>query len=104
MEWIYRLKLIDNLTDVNNWKENDELIVRRHFNHLLHLKEKDVLLLAGKTKGNDKDTIGIVIFKAPSYKEALKIMNNDPAIKEGIMTGFLQEYSTAVFNTSYKKD
>ena len=104
MEWLYRLKLIDKLINVNNWTEKEELVVRDHYKNLEQLKEKDILLLAGKTKGNDKDTIGIVIFKAPTHEEALKIMNSDPAIKSGIMIGFLQEYSTALLNTNYKKD
>ncbi len=104
MEWIYRLSLINRLSNVDNWTRNDEEIVRKHFKNLVSLKEKNTLLLAGKTVGNDKDTIGIVIFKAPNYEDALKIMNSDPAILEGIMTGFLQEYNTAILNFDYKKD
>lgn len=103
-EYLYRLTLIDRLLSADNWSNNDEEIIHRHFDNLVSLKEKNILLLAGKTAGNDKDTIGLVIFKAPSYEDALNIMNSDPAIKEGIMTGFLQEYNAAVLNLNYKKD
>ena len=104
MEFLYKLTLIDRLVPEENWTESDKDIVYEHYNNLLKLKEKGILLLAGKTSGQDKDTMGIVIFKADSMKEAKGIMNNDPAIMNGIMTGRLWEYNTAVHNQTYKKD
>lgn len=104
MDFIYRLKLIDRLIPENNWTKADEKIIAEHFAHLVKMKNSNQLLLAGKTTGQDKDTIGIVIFKAASYEAALGIMNNDPAIKQKIMTGFLQEYDVALLNYEYKKD
>ena len=103
MEFIYFLKLIKRLEKVENWTEQDEKIVGEHFNQLLKLKENGSLLLAGKTSGNDEDTLGVVIFKADNMEEASKIMQNDPAIKKGIMTGKLQEYNVALLNKEYKK-
>lgn len=104
MNFIYRLKLIDRLIPEENWTKADESIVSDHFSKLLELKKDNLLLLAGKTEGQDKDTFGIVIFKANSYDEALKIMNNDPAISNGIMNGHLQEFNIAILNKEYKKD
>lgn len=104
MDFIYRLTLIERLIPEENWTKEDEKILGEHFQHLVSLQKKNQLLLAGKTAGQDKDTIGIVIFKADSYEDALKIMNNDPAIVNGIMTGFLQEYSIALLNKEYKND
>lgn len=104
MEYLYRLSLKEEFLELDAWTTKEEMIIRNHFKHLLSLKEEGLLLVAGKSKGNDKDTIGLVIFKAPSEETALDIMNSDPAVKEGLMTGFLQEYSSAVINTSYKKD
>ena len=104
MEFLYRLKLIDRLIPKENWTKEDEEIVSKHFQNLMLLKESNQLLLAGKTAGQDEFTIGLVIFRAESFAEAQKIMDNDPAIKGGIMTGFLQEYNTAILNKAYKND
>ena len=59
--------------------------------------------MAGKTSNLNPDTKGFVFFQAKSEEKASSIMNNDPAIKEGIMTGTLQEYDIALFNKNYKK-
>ncbi len=104
MEFIYVLKLIERLIPEENWTRNDEEILSKHFNHLLHLKEKGQLLLAGKTAGQDHDTMGIVIFKADDKNQAEDIMRSDPAIHKGIMTGKLWEYSIAILNQEYKND
>lgn len=103
MEFIYKLILVDRLFVEEAWTKEDEAIVSRHFNHLLQLKEKGSLILAGKTSGLSKDTYGICIFKAENLEAAQEIMKNDPAIKEGIMTGYLQQYDVALFNENYKK-
>jgi uncharacterized protein YciI len=104
MEYIYILKLVERLEKVDNWTNKDNNIVGEHFNNLLNLKEKGILLLAGKTAGNDHDTFGVVIFKADSFEEAEKIMLKDPAIKKGIMTAKLWEYNVALLNKEYKND
>ncbi len=98
------LRLIERLEKAKNWTDIDNTIVSEHFNNLLQLKEKGVLLLAGKTAGNDRDTFGVVIFKAQSFENAERIMLSDPAIKKGIMTGKLWEYNVALHNKAYKND
>ena len=104
MDYIYVLKLIDRLVSEENWSNEDQEIVRAHFSNLQRLEKQGTLLLAGKTAGQDKDTMGIVIFKATSMEEANRIMANDPAIKNGIMTGKLWEYNLAILNKEYKND
>lgn len=97
MEFLYRLTLVDRLFIEDNWTDLDEAIIGRHFAHLQALQKAGKLILAGKSAGLDVDTIGLVIFKADSFEEARIIMNNDPAIKEGIMTGLLQKYTVALY-------
>lgn len=103
MEFIYKTILVDRLYKEENWTEQDEKITSDHFNYLLDLKSKNQLVLAGKTAGLDLSTYGIVVFKANNLEEAKDIMNNDPAIKNGIMKGTLHEYSLAIFNSDFKK-
>ncbi len=102
MEFVYKLILEDRLFQEENWTEKDEKIVSEHFNHLLQLKEQNKLILAGKTAGLDTTTYGLCIFTADSLKEATAIMNNDPAVKSGIMKATLHEYNIALFNPGYK--
>lgn len=103
-EFVYKLILVDRLFLEENWTEEDEAIIGRHFAHLLDLQQSNQLILAGKTAGLDLDTYGLVLFTAHDNDEAQAIMDRDPAIVEGIMTGTLQEYNVALFNSTYKKE
>ncbi|MFS1513767.1 YciI family protein [Chengkuizengella sp. SCS-71B] len=99
-QYIYVLKLIPKLLDESKWtgKEND--IVGRHFKALQKLQSEGQLILAGRTQNMDETTFGIVIFKAESENEANLIMENDPAVKEGIMTAKLYPYQVALISES----
>ena len=99
MEFIYKLILRQDLFIESNWTVKEELIVNEHFNYLTNLKDKGILILAGKTSGLDESTYGICIFKADTLEKARQIMNNDPAIVNGVMTGLLQEFNVALINT-----
>jgi len=95
-EYLYQLKLIQRLKDESAWTEKDEAIVGEHFQRLVELRDQGVVLLAGKTDREGEDGFGIVIFQAGSEVEAERIMNEDPAITKGIMTGVLFAYHVAV--------
>lgn len=101
MDFIYKLTLIPRLINEDNWTKEEHNIVSEHFQNLVKMKEDGVLLLAGKTAGQDSDTMGLVIFKAESLEQAKMIMNSDPAIKKGIMSGKLWEYNVALLNQDY---
>lgn len=60
-QFIYILKLIPSLLNVDNWTAHDEEIVDRHFAKLQELLKEEKLILAGKTVGLDEKTFGIVI-------------------------------------------
>jgi uncharacterized protein YciI len=71
-------------------------IISQHFNYLKDLTERGVMVLAGRTLNADETTFGIAIFTAPSADAARAIMNNDPAVKNGIMRAELYPYHIAV--------
>lgn len=100
--YLYKLKLIERLQDEQNWTEKDEQIVHDHFHALQQLLERNQLIMAGRTLTEGPTTFGIVVFTAESEKEASAIMNQDPAVNNGIMTSELFPYSVALFNPSYK--
>lgn len=95
-EFIYYLKLVERLTIEGGWTKNDNKIISDHFEHLKSLKLEGKLVLAGRTQVQDADTEGIVIIKSRNEAEAKQIMDNDPAIKNQIMTGVLQPFSVAI--------
>jgi len=99
MQYIYILKLIPRLIDDNAWTEEDEAIVGRHFNKLQELQKTGKLILAGRTTNGGESQFGIVIIKA-DHDEAKYLMNEDPAVKEGIMTAELYPYSVALISES----
>jgi uncharacterized protein YciI len=70
--------------------------VAQHFAYLKGLAEQGVVVLAGRTLNTDESTFGIVILNASSDEAARVIMNNDPAVKNGVMCGELYPYRTAV--------
>jgi uncharacterized protein YciI len=104
MQFIYRLKLIPKLLDENNWTGKETKIVDIHFNKLKELTEEGIVILAGRTLTMDEDGFGIVIFEAENEKEAVKIMNEDPAVKEGIMTAELFPYRVALIRDPYREN
>lgn len=100
-QYIYMLKLIPRLLDEQNWTEKENEIVQDHFNKLKSLMEEDKVVLAGRTLNDDESTFGIVILQTKSEAEAREIMENDPAVKEGIMKAELYPYRVALFNKRF---
>ena len=83
LQFLYQLKLIPSLLDQAIWTDKENSIVQHHFEVLQNLQEEGKLLLAGRTL--NLDPMGIVILEVDTEEEAVELMNNDPAVKEGIM-------------------
>jgi uncharacterized protein YciI len=95
-QYLYRLQLIPRLVDDSNWTDADNKIVEEHFERLKKMLAGGTLVLAGRTLNQDESAFGIVIFEAASEKEARRIMEGDPAVREGIMTAELFPYRVAL--------
>ncbi len=77
----------------------EERVVGEHFAYLQGLTERGVLILAGRTLNTDESSFGIVIFWALSEQAAREIMENDPALRQGVMKGELFPYRVALMGT-----
>lgn len=75
--------------------EEDE-IIDQHFAYLEDLTEKGVITLVGRTLNTDETSFGLTIFTAEDETEAREIMENDPAVKNGIMTATLYPFRVAL--------
>ncbi|MBW9234197.1 YciI family protein [Leptospira santarosai] len=96
LQFLYQLKLIPSLLQEANWTDQENNIVQQHFEELQHLKTIGKLILAGRTLEMDSSGFGIVILEVDSEDEARTLMENDPAVKEGIMTASLFPYRVAL--------
>lgn len=95
-QFIYVLRLVSHLIYENNWTESENEIVNKHFIKLQELFKDGKLILAGRTLDMDEKRFGIVILEVESDEEAYEIMQNDPAVSEGIMTAELFPYRVAL--------
>jgi len=87
-EWIYfihppREDFIATITD------EESAIMETHAGHLEKLLDEGVLVLAGPTYG--RINTGIAVIEAPDEATARAIMESDPAISSGQMTGELRQ-------------
>ena len=100
-EYLYRIvptrlgMLTDGPTDV------EQQTVSEHFAYLEGLLAAGTLILVGRTTNNDERTFGIAIFRAESDEAAREIMNNDPAVKHGVMRAELFPYRVALIARDY---
>lgn len=76
-------------------------IVARHVAYLKELAERGVVVMAGRTIGqvDEQDVAnpyGIIIVQAHLEEHARAVMENDPAVKEGVMTAELTPFRLAL--------
>lgn len=97
-EWLGVLTLTEKYQDEKNWTKDDQAVVGQHFQRLVKMKDEGIIILAGRMQlpTNDAEMKGLVIFYAKDEKEALQIMENDPAVKAKIMQAKVYPYSVAV--------
>ncbi len=74
----------------------EQAIVGEHFDYLQDLTEKGVVILAGRTLNTDPSSFGLVVFQAQSEAEARETMENDPAVRNGVMRAELYPYRLAL--------
>lgn len=89
-EWLYlihppRADFVGTITP-----DEAALMSGPHSDYLRSLLDAGTLILAGPTVGGPLDD-GIAVFEAPDRAAALAVMNADPAITSGLMTGELRQ-------------
>src|SRR5262245_36396888 len=96
LQFIYVLKLIPRLLDLTCWTEEEKKVVQVHFERLQALQKEGKVILAGRTLNMDPTGFGIAILEVDSEEEARQLMEQDPTVKEGMMTAQLFPYRVAV--------
>ncbi len=92
------LTLTEKYKEEKNWTNEDQAVVGEHFQRLIKYKKEGVVVLAGRTELelNNPDMMGLVIFYAKDDSEALKFMQEDPAVKKNIMLTKVHPYGLAL--------
>jgi len=98
--FIYQLKLAPRYRKEANWTEQARQIISTHFNYLKENCDAGNVLLAGRTNLSieDENNAGLCIFKVESADAARSFMDNDPAVKNGVMTAQLFPFSLAMLS------
>lgn len=70
--------------------------VAAHFEYLQGLADGGVVRLAGRTLETGARTFGLVVFTAASETEARRLVDQDPAVRERVMTAELFPFKIAI--------
>jgi uncharacterized protein YciI len=73
--------------------ERERAIIGEHFNYLKAMLDAGRLVLAGRC---EDATFGIAVFRAADEASARRDMDNDPAVRAGIMTATLYPFRIAL--------
>jgi uncharacterized protein len=95
-EYLYRLQLVRGDMLRTGPTAEEQAVVTEHFAYLQDLTARGRIILVGRTLTTDENTMGLSVFRAHSEDEARKIMNEDPAVKKGIMTGTLYPFKVVL--------
>ena len=79
--------------------EAEEAIIGTHFAYLSDLTDEGVVKMAGRTLTTGPESFGVVVLEAPDEAAARAIMEDDPAVKEGVMSAELLPFRVALFGT-----
>lgn len=93
-QFVIVLRLNAKYWDEKAWTEADNQAVGRHFAKLQQLQKDGKLILAGRTLV--KESMGVVILEVETEAEARRIMEDDDAVKAGIMSAEVLPFQTAL--------
>jgi D-alanyl-D-alanine carboxypeptidase len=93
-QFVIVLHLNAKYQDEKNWTAADNQAVTSHFQKLQKLLADGKLIFAGRTLV--KESMGVVIVEVESEADARKIMEDDDAVKAGIMSAEVLPFQTAL--------
>ncbi len=76
--------------------EAERNTVAAHFEYLQGLADRGVVRIAGRTLDTGEQTIGLVVFMAEFETQARRLVDEDPAVRESVMTAELFPFRIAI--------
>jgi uncharacterized protein len=74
----------------------EQRVLGAHFAYVERLTDEGTMILVGRTQTTGPETFGLAIFEADSEEEARRIMEEDPAVAQGLMRAELYPYKVAL--------
>ncbi|HEY9309464.1 MAG TPA: YciI family protein [Microbacterium sp.] len=93
-QWLYRI-VPSRPAMVSDPTPGEQRIVGDHFAYLVALRDRGILILAGRTQ-EAEGTFGITIFEADDEAAAREVMRADPAVATGVFDATVHPYRIAV--------
>jgi uncharacterized protein YciI len=100
-QFLYRIQPMRSEMLTQGPTEQEAKVVTAHFTYLQQLVANGTVLLAGRTLNTDENSFGIVIFLAQTEADALGVMQNDPAVSQGVMKAELFPYQVALWSQTW---
>lgn len=95
-EFLYKLQLVRKDLLRAGPTDAEQAIVAEHFAYLQNLDAQGVIILVGRTLNTDENAMGLAVFRAESEDAARRIMNDDPAVRKGLMTATLYPFKVVL--------
>lgn len=93
-QFVIVLRLNAKFQDEKNWTDADNQAVNRHFQRLQKLLADGKLIFAGRTLV--RESMGVVVVEVETEADARRIMEDDDAVKAGIMSAEVLPFQTAL--------
>jgi uncharacterized protein YciI len=77
--------------------DTESAVLARHFEYLERLMQEGTVLTAGRTLHTDERTFGLVVLAVESEARAERVMREDPAVLEGVMSAELFPYRISLW-------
>lgn len=100
-QFLYRIQPTRSDMLTTGPTEQEAKIIAAHFTYLEQLVANGTVLLAGRTLNTDSSSFGIVILIAQTEADALGVMQNDPAVSQGVMKAELFPYRVALWSQTW---
>jgi uncharacterized protein YciI len=94
-QFLYRIQPTRPEMLTHGLTPEEEAAVTEHFNYLMRLADAGVMHLFGRTLNTDPSGFGLCIFEAADEPAARAIMEDDPAVRAGVMRAELFPYRIA---------
>ena len=94
-QYLYRLELTRPTLLLDGPTREEASALDAHAAYVERLTRASTVLLAGRTQRPDDDAFGIVILQAESDEAAQRVMQEDPAVEQGVMRAELFPYRIA---------
>lgn len=95
-EFLYKLQLVRGDMLRTGPTPAEQATVAEHFTYLQGLHAKGSIILVGRTLTTDENAMGLAVFRAESEGTARQIMDNDPAVKNGLMSATLYPFKVVL--------